>query len=83
MDAKLPPPLLCFLLISQQVSVTKFDIFLVKISFDTTGCIYPVALPQTQVRFVPDNIDGPRFDPRTVGQSVPDSVTLPLLCEEQ
>ena len=30
-----------------------------------------------------DNIDGPRFDPRTVGQSVPDSVTLPLLCEEQ
>ena len=37
----------------------------------------------TQVRFVPDNIDGPRFDPRTVGQSVPDSVTLPLLCEEQ
>ena len=26
---------------------------------------YPVALPPTQVKFVPDNIDGPRFDPRT------------------
>ena len=39
-----------------------------------THTLYPVALPQTQVRFVPDNIDGPRFDPRTVGQSVPDSV---------
>ena len=33
-----------------------------------SGPFYPVALPQKQVRFVPDNIDGPRFDP------VPDSV---------
>ena len=67
--------------ISKFVFQQSLDI--VKISFDTTGRIYPVALPQTQVRFVPGNIDGPRFDPRTVGQSVPDSVTLPLLCEEQ
>ena len=52
-----------------------------KIRFDTTGRIYPVALPQTQVRFVPINIVRLRFDPRTVGQSVPDSVKLPLLCE--
>ena len=41
----------------------------------------PVALPQTQVRFVPDSIDSRRLDPWTVGQSVSELVTLPLLCE--
>ena len=51
-----------------------------EIDLTHSGRIYPVALPQTQVRFVPDRIDNPRFDLRTVEQSVPDSVTLPLLC---
>ena len=52
-----------------------------EIDLTHSGHIYPVALPQTQVRFVPDRIDNPRFDLETVDQSVPDSVTLPLLCE--
>ena len=41
----------------------------VKIDSTHPGPIYPVALPRTQIRFVPDNIDGPRFDPGTVEQS--------------
>ena len=41
----------------------------------------PVALPQTQVRFVPDSIESRRIDSWTVGQSVSELVTLPLLCE--
>ena len=50
-----------------------------KIFLTHSGPFYPVALPQTQVRFVPDNIDSPRLDPMTVEQSVPDLVMLPLL----
>ena len=55
---------------------TKHELF-----WTHSGPFYPVALPQTQVRFVPDSIDNPRLDLRTVEQSVPDLVTLPLLCE--
>ena len=42
------------------------------LNIDSThpGPIYPVALPWKQVRFVPDSIDGPRFDPGADGQSV-------------
>ena len=47
---------------------------ILKIDSTHPGPIYPVALPRTQVRFVPDNIDGPKFDARTVVPSVPDSV---------
>ena len=42
---------------------TVYEIF-----FTHSGPFYPVALPQTQVRFVPDSIDNPRFDLRTVEQ---------------
>ena len=59
---------------------SEIDIF-ENLVLTLTGRIYPVALPQTQVRFVPDSIDNPRLDLRTVEQSVPDLVTLPLLCE--
>ena len=38
-------------------------------------------LLQTHVRFVPDNIGSLRLDPWTVGQSLSELVTLPLLCE--
>ena len=55
-------------------------LLLTEIGFDTfTGTIYPVALPQTQVRLVPENIDCPSLDYRTGGQSVPNLVTLPML----
>ena len=54
-----------------------------EIDLTHSGLLYfrPVALPQTQVRFVPDSIDSRRLDPWTVGQSVSELVTLPLLCE--
>ena len=35
------------------------------------------------VRFVPGNIGSPRLNPWTVGQSVSELVTLPLLCESK
>ena len=53
----------------------------IEIDLTHSGRIYPVALPQKQVRIVPDRIDNTRFDLRTVEQSVPDLLTLPLLCD--
>ena len=50
-------------------------IFTLELFLTHLGPFYPVALPPTQVRFVPDSIDNPRLDPRTVEQSVPDLVT--------
>ena len=43
----------------------------------------PVALPQKQVRFVPDSIDSPKLDPWTVGQSVSELVkwTSPFMIQ--
>ena len=41
-------------------------IFIDEIILTHSGHIYPVSLPQTQIRYVPVNIDGLRFDPSTV-----------------
>ena len=58
-----------------------YAILNIEIVLTHSGPFYPVALPQTHFRFVPDNIVGPGLDLCTVGKSAPDSVTLPLLCE--
>ena len=55
----------------------------IDLTFDAfrTHLSYCLASYQTQVRFLTDSIDNPRFDLRTVEQSVPDLLTLPLLCD--
>ena len=50
--------------------ITAYSKLIYELFLTHSGPFYPV-----------DNIDGPRFDPGTVGQSAPDSVTLPLLCK--
>ena len=54
---------------------TKYEIDLTHLG------MFVYVLLQTHVRFVPDNNGSLRLDPWTVGQSLSELVTLPLLCE--